>query len=211
MYCMYGIKFTVKNTVFYNNIRIFESPIRGPSLGKLPPRWGSGCVFCWMISRTWPFHLSSHWARFCRAWPTWSQPTSLLLPNPLSPGPRWGPKPRTHYSKSGWPPRCQIITPSSPLWPPMLSWDSPSSLRGAYTRWDQARAIWRPTDQVSGMNLSSWYARGSPMTMRPSPMLSLSAPPANGPDTTSSGRFHRWTLHPPSGPHPLWSWRWLSS
>jgi len=26
MYCMYGIKFTVKNTVFYNNIRIFESP-----------------------------------------------------------------------------------------------------------------------------------------------------------------------------------------
>ena len=27
MYCMYGIKFRVKNTVFYNNIRIFESPI----------------------------------------------------------------------------------------------------------------------------------------------------------------------------------------
>jgi len=26
MYCMYGIKFTVKNTVFDNNIRIFESP-----------------------------------------------------------------------------------------------------------------------------------------------------------------------------------------
>jgi len=29
MYCMYGIKFTVKNTVFYNNIRIFESPMGG--------------------------------------------------------------------------------------------------------------------------------------------------------------------------------------
>jgi len=26
MYGMYGIKFTVKNTVFYNKIRIFESP-----------------------------------------------------------------------------------------------------------------------------------------------------------------------------------------
>jgi len=26
MYCMYGIKFRVKNAVFYNNIRIFESP-----------------------------------------------------------------------------------------------------------------------------------------------------------------------------------------
>ena len=26
MYCMYGIKFRVKNTVFYNNIRIFGSP-----------------------------------------------------------------------------------------------------------------------------------------------------------------------------------------
>ena len=28
MYCMYGIKSRVKNTVFYNNIRIFESPTR---------------------------------------------------------------------------------------------------------------------------------------------------------------------------------------
>ena len=29
MYGMYGIKFRVKNTVFYNNIRIFESPSGG--------------------------------------------------------------------------------------------------------------------------------------------------------------------------------------
>ena len=33
MYCMYGIKFRVKNTVFYNNIRILESP-RGDRLRR---------------------------------------------------------------------------------------------------------------------------------------------------------------------------------
>jgi len=27
MYCMYSIKRIVKNTVFYNNIRIFENPM----------------------------------------------------------------------------------------------------------------------------------------------------------------------------------------